>query len=242
VGVAVPLALVLGASAWRVHWHTGKWGLVSTNGPLNFTFGRCHATGIHARARDGRGFFGPPALGMLHAYGREHKDALFKLDPALGASITFEGHMVDAEPLYTVSRLCVKRTGSFRQVKYAITHVVLLWGYNTIWPDGGKFRIPMAIAGVAHTALLLPPAALAMFLAFRRRRARTMLLALHVWALVAMAMLYFGDTRYRAPYDGVIIVLAIDTYVIAFRGVRTGIRWLRAKARGVWGRLRPHRE
>jgi hypothetical protein len=110
-------------------------------------------------------------------------------------------------------------------------HVVLLWGYNTIWPDGGKFRLPMAIAGGVHTVAFLPPAALAMFLAFRRRRARTMLLALHVWAVVAMAMLYFGDTRYRAPYDGVIIVLAIDTYVIAFRGVRSAIRWLRAKLR-----------
>jgi hypothetical protein len=36
-----------------------------------------------------------------------------------------------------------------------------------------------------------------------------MLLALHVWALFVTSMLYFGDTRYRAPYDGILTILAV---------------------------------
>ena len=39
-----------------------------------------------------------------------------------------------------------------------------------------------------------------------------MLLAVHVWALLVVAMVYFGDTRLRAPYDGILITLAAVTY------------------------------
>lgn len=208
----VPVALVLGASSIRTHWHTGKLGLVSTNGPLNFAFGRCHAVSISSRARDGSGFFGPPSLGALHAFERKYPALTpIGLDPIFGPSVTYNGRMWEAEPTYALARACVQKSGLARQLKYAFTHVILLWGYNTIWPDQGqkpKFRIPMGIASGAHNLVILPPAALALVLAFRRRRARDMALALHVWALVVMAVAYFGDTRYRAPYDGVLIVLA----------------------------------
>ena len=73
----------------------------------------------------------------------------------------------------------------------------------------------MEIACATHNVLFLLPSALALLLAFRRRRARAMLLACHVWSLVITSMLYFGDTRYRAPYDGVLIVLAMALYIEA---------------------------
>ncbi len=225
VRVAVPLALVLAVSSARMYWHTAKdgkggiIGLVSTNGPLNFAFGRCHAAGIESVAKDGRGFFGPPPFGALRSYAKDHPDALFKLDPAMGDPLRFQGHMWDAKPIYELSKQCVEKTGYLRQARYAITHVVLLWGYNFIWPDQGQkphFRVPMLVWCVAHAVLLMPPMAVAIFLAFRERRARSMLLALHVWAVILVAMLYFGDTRYRAPYDGVILILALETYADAF--------------------------
>jgi hypothetical protein len=241
VRAAIPLALGLAISSARLAWHSGEWGkhppklgLVSTNGPMNAVFGRCHNTGLNAKAKDGGGFFGPPALGALLAYGKEHKNALFKLDPVMGESITFQGHMWDAEPTNKVSADCVRKTGYLKQVKFAITHVVLLWGYNIIWPDQGqkpKWRLPMQIFCVTHSIVILPPAAVAMLLAFRRRRARSMLLALHVWSVVVMAMLYFGDTRYRAPYDGILTVLAVVTYGEMARAIRRGFAWLRARRR-----------
>lgn len=212
--VAAPLAVVLALSAWRVHWHLGTPvdpdHLISTNGPMNRVFGRCHNTTLVAKAKDGGGWFGPPALGSLHALDKDRP--LLRLDPAMGTSITFTGHMWDAAPTDDLSAKCVKKTGYLRQAKYALTHVVLLWGYNIIWPDMGnalQWRIPMAAFCFTHTLLVLPPAAIAMILAFRRRRARSMLLALHVWALVLTAILYFGDTRYRAPYDGLLTILAV---------------------------------
>jgi len=231
--VAAPLALILGLSACRLYYHVDHdhWGLVSQNGPLNFVFGRCHNTGLNARARDGGGFFGPPALGALLAWEKEHPHPIFSLDPAMGVTLAFDGHMWDAAPTYKLARECVQKTGTWRQVKYAVTHVVLLWGYNIIWPDMGqpRFRLPMDIFCVAHSAVILPPAALALLLAFRKRRARSMLLALHVWALVLTSMLYFGDSRYRAPYDGLLTVLAVVMAAEIAGWIRRGVRALRER-------------
>jgi Dolichyl-phosphate-mannose-protein mannosyltransferase len=226
-GAARSFVASLAPSAWRM----GEWGLVSKNGPLNAVFGRCHNTGLNASTKGSRGFFGPPAFGALLGYAKDHPHPFFTLDPAFGESLTIEGHMWDAEPNRKLAAQCVKKTGWWRQVKYMATHVVLLWGYNIIWPDLGQklaFRLPMAVFCVAHASVILPPAALAMLAAFRRRRARTMLLALQVWSVVLTSMLYFGDTRYRAPYDGVLTVLAVATLPGVWRALRRAferVRW-----------------
>jgi hypothetical protein len=225
-GFAAPLALVLGFSAARTLYHTGKLGLVSNNGPLNFAFGRCHAVTIASTAPDRQSSYQPPPFMALQGYEATHPGALFKLDPAMGPKLHFEGHMYDRGPLSRMASDCVERTGLWRQVKYAVTHAVLLWGYNVIWPDQGqaRFRPTMEAAQVAHNILVLPAALAATLLALRRRHARTLLLALHVYALVIVAMLYFGDTRLRAPYDGVLITLAVATYAAALRWIYRRIR------------------
>jgi hypothetical protein len=81
----------------------------------------------------------------------------------------------------------------------------------------------------AHDTFILPPAALALLLAFQRRRARSMLLALHVWSVIVIAMVYFGDTRYRAPYDGLLIVLAVQTCLEVGLQLRRGAERLRMR-------------
>jgi hypothetical protein len=244
IRVAIPLGLILAVSSLRLYWHTSKqWkngtiGLVSTNGPLNYAFGRCHATGIEAVAKDGKGFFGPPPFGSLLGFSKD-KDKkvkpIFPLDPAMGETVKFNGHMWDAKPLYELAHTCVEKTGYYRQFKYALTHVILLWGYNIIWPDQGQkpqFREPMLQWSAFHAGAILPPAALWMLLAFRKKHARTMLIALHIWAEVLVAILYFGDTRYRAPYDGLLILLAATGYVVL-------LGWLWRTLRGGFGRGSP---
>jgi hypothetical protein len=81
---------------------------------------------------------------------------------------------------------------------------------------------------VLHGALVLPAALAAMVFAFRRRHARQMLLALHVFGLVAVAALYFGDTRLRAPYDGLLVTLAVVTYAGGVRMIRGALAARRA--------------
>jgi 4-amino-4-deoxy-L-arabinose transferase-like glycosyltransferase len=232
---AAPLVVLLSLAAWRLHHHTGHWGLISSNGPLNFVFGRCHNIGLNAVTPHARGFFGPPSLGTLlyhqkeAAHGRE-LEPIVSLDPVLGEQLTIHAEMGDAEANYELARRCVQKSGYKTQLRFAVTHVVLLWGYNIIWPDQGSRGAPplrwlrrilpswgtaMFVSCNAYNAAFLVPSALGLLLAFRRRRARSMLLACHGWSLVITSMLYFGDTRYRAPYDGLLIVLAMAIYIEA---------------------------
>jgi hypothetical protein len=227
VAVALPLVLVLSVSAARMRFHTGKLGLISNNGPLNFAFGRCHAKTIHSTARDRKGAYSPPSLGALRRWEDTHPSPLFRLHPVMGEKLHFDGHMWDAEPLYWLAAECVRKGGVGRQVEFAASHVVLLWGYNTIWPDSvspPRFRLPMEIASGLHAALILPGAIVGLFLSFRRRHARWMLAALHVWGLFAVAILYFGDTRLRAPYDGFLLLLALMVYAGFYRRFKAAKR------------------
>ncbi|MFT3767728.1 MAG: phospholipid carrier-dependent glycosyltransferase [Minicystis sp.] len=223
LGVAVPIVIVLGVSIARMEFHIGRFGLISNNGPLNYAFGRCHATMITSTAPDRKGAYSPPSLGSLAGYEKDHPGTLFKLRPAIDTKLNVQGHMWDAEPMYELASKCVQKTGLGRQIEYAVTHVVLLWGYNVIWPDSGQkppFRRMMEVASALHGIFVLPAAVVALALAFRRRHARVMLLALHVFALLAVAAIYFGDTRLRAPYDGILVVLAAMTYASAYRWAR----------------------
>src|SRR5262249_14908981 len=101
----------------------------------------------------------------------------------------------------------------------------LLWFHNTLWPDAGQPRFAplMNAAQAAHDVLVLPGAAAGVALAFQRRRARWMLLALHVLALLGVAGGYLGGTRPRAPSDGLLIVLAAAGYAAAVEAVRKRI-------------------
>lgn len=221
--IAVPIALIFALSAWRMHFHTGELGLISSNGPLNYAFGRCHALSISARAPDRKSGYSPTSLGGLAKYEETHKQSLFKVDPAMGKAITFDGHIWDGPPLRKIAANCVKKTGIWRQVKYAITHVVLLWGYNVVWPDMGQkpeFRRPMEISGTVSLVAVLPGAVAGFALSLRRRRERHLLVALQVWSLLVVAMLYFGDSRLRVPYDGILLLLAVYAYA-------SGVSWIR---------------
>jgi hypothetical protein len=242
VRAAAPLALVLALSSARFYYHTDKWGLISTNGPLNSVFGRCHNTGLDAITGGYRGFFGPPALGALLEHQKDLRKRrqgrpLFTLDPVFAERLQISATMGDAEANRKLASACVAVAGLARELRFSITHVVLLWGYNIPWPDQGqqpKWRRPMEISCALHNALFLVPAAAALLLGFRRRRARSMLLGLHVWSLVLTAMLYFGDTRYRAPYDGLLIVLAMQGYVEIAALLRRGVDRIRSS----WFQLR----
>jgi 4-amino-4-deoxy-L-arabinose transferase-like glycosyltransferase len=221
--LAVPLAIILALSAWRVEWHRGELGGISSNGPLNFAFGRCHATTITSTGPNRKGIYSPPSLGALARRDKEHPDAFLRLDPAMGTTLHFEGYMWDAAPLYAMASECVHHTGLLRQAKYALTHVVLLFAYNVMWPDQNArppFRPSMETSLALDQVLVLPAALVAMIFAFRRRHARQMLLALHVWGLFLVAVVYFGDTRLRAPYDGMLVILAVVTWAAGLRRIR----------------------
>lgn len=207
---AIPLGVVLALSAARAHYHTGRYSVVAQNGAVNRVFGRCH----NVKTEGTRSWFGPPPLGALMEYEKRHPDALIKLDPAMGLELKIKGYLWEEDKLHALADRCVKKTGWLKQAEYAGVHAVLLWGYNTAWPDMGQksFRAIMRAWNVGAMILLLPPLCAAFFLGLRRRFARHGLLGMHFAAVVVVAMLYFGDTRLRTPYDAIFVVLAIDMY------------------------------
>jgi hypothetical protein len=234
--IAAPLVVVLAASSLRLYWHTAKdWhggqiGLVSTNGPLNYALGRCHSVAI---ASDGNGYFSSPSLGSLAGYEKNyHRAPLLPLDPVLGTTVRFKGQIWEPAPALALAHQCVEKSGYLVQARFALTHVVLLWAYNLPWPDQAqspRFREPMNASAVLHAILILPPAALAVLLSFRRRGARRLLLVTHPLAMILTAMIYFGDARFRVPYDGILVLLAAELVVSGIAYLRRRPPWRRPR-------------
>jgi hypothetical protein len=249
---AVPLALLLVLSAVRTTRHARahdkrEFALVSTNDALNYTFGRCHSIGIETRTKNYRAAFGPPSLGSLYFGVRElrkKKQPVFiELKPALPDDlrcevnkkhlerkeptepcILIEGKMWDRDKLRAIAARCVEKTGLAQQAYYAMTHVLLNFGFNHTWPDSGQKLRKVDVLGLkipyggpimkgfqlGFGVSLMPLGILACLLAFRKKRARDALLALHFWACLLVAALYFGETRLRTPYDFVFLILGLD--------------------------------
>jgi hypothetical protein len=137
-----------------------------------------------------------------------------KLDPAISLDLKSRGYMWDEAKLDEIADRCIKTTGWLKQAHYGLNHVILLWGYNTTWPDMGqnRWRALMRTWNGIHGVAFLPPLAVALALGLRRRFARHGLLGMQIFALMAVSVLYFGDTRFRTPYDPIILALAMDVY------------------------------
>lgn len=227
----VPLLLIGSFSAWRLHYHTGRTGLISENGKFNQVFGRCHNNKIRAlpdKKGRRRTSFGPPPLIQLAKRSDRMPGAWPTLDPVGEQEIEYRGYIGDAEILGGFIDECMKESGPLKQVEYGLVNAMLLWRYNIMWPDSGKpfWRPYVKRWGMLHSNLLAVPALLALGMVFVRRRASGMsIVALHLWAIIIIAVLILGGIRFRAPYDPFIIIMALEVYAV----VATWL-WMRARA------------
>jgi hypothetical protein len=206
VAFAVPIAIVLSLSALRLHHHTGRVGLVSTNSGFNFAVGRCHCVALIAM-RD-KGQFNFAGFKYLNdSYRDTGVRPLIDLSPALGETIGFDGKLWDPTPATELARRCMAATGPWVQAKYSLTHVILLWAYNIPWPTGG------VVVGIGQVlqAIWVPGLFVALFSrrGGPRARARRGMLAAHVWSLFITVMIFFGEARFRIPYDGMLMTLSM---------------------------------
>ncbi|MEX1367105.1 MAG: glycosyltransferase family 39 protein [Nannocystaceae bacterium] len=217
----VPLVLLGAFSAYRLHHHTGRLGLISENGKFNQVFGRCHNNKIRALP-DGPGrrltSFGPPPLIQLEKREAKMPGVWPGLDPIREREIEYRGYIGDSEILGEIIRGCVEKTGWTKQVEYSVVNAMLLWRYNIMWPDSGKslWRESVKQWGMIHSNLFAVPALIALFAVFVRRRATGLaIVSLHLWALLIIAVLILGGIRFRAPYDPLIIIMAVEVYAVA---------------------------
>lgn len=223
----VPLVLVIGFSSWRLHYHTGRYGIISENGKFNQVFGRCHNNKIFALPDNPsrrRTSFGPPPLIQLAKREAKMPGAWPGLDPALvdapkgGVELEYRGYIGDSKILGDYIRTCIETTGWAKQIEYSLVNVLLLWRYNVMWPDSGKgkWRETARKWGIIHSSGLAVPALFGLLAVFIRRRADGLaIVSLHLWAIIIIAALILGGIRFRSPYDPFIIILALESYATA---------------------------
>ena len=213
--VVVPLLITGGYSARRVHHHVGRYELVSTNGPFNQVFGRCHASKLESAER--KGVFEPPSLKSLEVYETRHGlRPVLPLDPAFKPTMRLDGTVWDKDAAHRMAEKCREQTGTWRQLKYGLSHVILLWEYNIPWPTSG---VVPAVAGGAMW-LWLPGLLLTPLISLARFRSRSVFVGAHTLALLVIAIAYFGDSRLRVPYDFFIVWAALSFYADAYQWIR----------------------
>jgi hypothetical protein len=85
----------------------------------------------------------------------------------------------------------------------------------------------MHVWGRGVAAVVAVPALLALFAWARPRKApKLALLGCHVWGVLGVAVLYFGDTRLRVPYDPILLLMALVTVSWgASTGAATVLKW-----------------
>jgi hypothetical protein len=226
--VALPIALVVAGSAWRTHYHTDRYGFIATNGAFNFALGRCHPISMTAKGHLYRATYGPPPFDALDEYEQRHgMKPILSLDPALGRKISFDGEQWDGDAALDLAKKCMEKTGLLGQVKYAVSHVMLLWLYNGPWPSSAG--VPTAIFAGINAVAFAPAMFLGWVTAIRRKNAGILLLSTHIAGLLTTAVLFFGEARLRLPYDGVILTMAAYGYEAAFPVVRGRIKRFRER-------------
>ena len=158
------------------------------------------------------------------------------LDPTREREIVYRGYIGDSEILGEIIDGCVEQSGWAKQVEYSLVNAMLLWRYNIMWPDSGKsfWREHVKTWGMIHTTAFAVPALLALFAVFLRRRAAGLsIVALHLWALLIIAVMILGGIRFRSPYDPFIVIMALEVYVV-------GSAWLVGLAVRFMRKTRPN--
>lgn len=230
VRTAIPIALVLAFSSWRLYHHTGRVGLICENGTFNQVFGRCHNTKIIAlpdKPGGGRTLFGPPPLLQLAKRAERAPGQWPQLDPILDEHLYYHGYIGDAKILGGYMRECIEKGGWGKQAEFALVNTLMLWRYNIVWPDSGKtqWKEHAKRWGMIHSSVFAIPALLAMLVVFvPRRHPKLAIVGLHLVAALITAAIYFGDVRLRTPYDPFIFLLALEFAAMVGFAVATRIR------------------
>ena len=141
-----------------------------------------------------------------------------------GSEVEYRGYIGDHDIQEKLVRACLERGGVSRQAYFTLTHWLLLWRFNIMWPDQANHRpvssIPretwqhrQEVWARVHRGVLLVPALFGLVFAFvPRRRPKHALLALNFMALLIVAGIWFGDPRLRVTYDPIITILAVLAY------------------------------
>jgi hypothetical protein len=229
--LAVPMVAALAVSSVRLYRLTGHFGLISDNANLNRLFGdtdvcRVDASWITPSGGQWGWWFGPPA----------------KPGPCTPErTVSYQGYMGDAKILSAFRRDRLRGVSSIDRVENALHNVSLLAVGNPLFPESAYQgirwrRVLSATFATATLFAVLPLCAIGLVLG-RRDRLKIVTLANFAAGIVGSA-LYYGESRYRVPYDPFAILFAVVGVYEMGRYVAQLTGFLRRWARRVRGGAR----
>ncbi|HEY6459840.1 MAG TPA: hypothetical protein VIY73_06800, partial [Polyangiaceae bacterium] len=201
-------SVTVGWGIVRFHHLGHRWGLISDNGALTRLWADTNYSRVVAtwHAPDGEGvvfeFDSPPKA----AIGDDH---VLAFDGYVGAATAIDRARRN-EVFYETPRERVARWAS---------NVTLLFRTYELWPESVHHDVAWRKASddVSRRLLLglLPFALVGVVSSLRRRTPVLVVCAAHVVTMAFVAAFFFGEQRYRVPYDVFLLLLAFE-----------GVRWL----------------
>ena len=149
---------------------------------------------------EGEFFFGPPSKGQSG----EHRE------------LHFDGYLGDPEILDRARRLEVARMTAGERVSRFLSNISLLFVNNDLWPEntqlnGRRWRgMTIDASKDVLLAIVCPLALLGLVSCFRRPTAVLVVIAAHVLTALVTAGFFYGEARYRVPYDVFLLLLALE--------------------------------
>jgi hypothetical protein len=191
------LSAAVAFGALRYHAIRDRWALISDNATMT----RLWADTDYGKISTYEGtyeFVSPPK----HALG-EHRE------------LRVHGYIGDPEQIEEARRTAVASMTTGQRVRRWVANVGLLFGGVDLWPDNIKRRGLWRVTWLrASTTVLLaalcPLALLGIASCARRPRTALVVCSAHVLTALVVAMFFYGEQRYRVPYDVFIVLLALE--------------------------------
>ena len=223
IAAAIPFAVIVGYSAVRFHKITGRYGLISENGPFQRILGDTTIGLItsHWTEPDGRRYyygFSPPS----------------KFPAGETERFDFEGYIAEPSILEAERKKRMKGVPMLQRAKRMVSNAKILFHGKPLWPEsnhatGGlrkalqvNFRFfvrdgiaPLALVGAFLSAILAR---------YRTRRftAAAYVAVANCATMLVAAGLYYGEARYRVPYDCFLLLLSAVVVDVALGPL---LRW-----------------
>ena len=205
-GLAAGAALVTAATAVYASAAAGKLTGTSENGGVTFFIGHCDVRRVFTGPQNGFYIWvaAPPAV-----------------ERGTGRDYTFPDHLAWEQGFYYEKGLeCIRDAGLSHFARVG-RNVLDMTATTRLWPQVDEPRLSDIVDGVNLAYCLALPlvAVFAIRLARRRRRrgepSGELVLLAHLAVVIPLAIVVFGDPRFRTPYD--VFGLALFAAVVADR-------------------------
>lgn len=220
--LAVPMLVAMAASSIRLHRLSARWGLISDNGNLNRLFANTDICLVESNWITPTGerwswYFAPPA----------------KPPPCDETRVArFEGYIGDTDILGQIRGARLRGVSWTDRLARMVRNVELLGAKNMLFPENAfahdRWRLALQ-NGFAAAALFCVLPLCAIGLVLGRRDSMKVITLANFAAVVIASACYYGEVRYRVPYDPFAILFAVV-------GVYEIVRRIRL-ARHAWHRF-----